>query len=150
MVLKMAIYPKYLGWTVRKWKLQLVIPVPTSKGKRWWSSLLTKLFMFSFHYSLSFIYQVTEMFRLTNLATSHLPKANNIFYWQILKNWHFFHITVKERQGTYSSDSSKARLWFTDIQQHELSPFLWAKQCARCWGYESEWSSVLPSKCHFT
>lgn len=63
------------------------------------------------------------MFRLTNLATSHLPETDNIFYWQILKNWHFFHITAEERHGNYSSHSSKSRLWFTDIQENELSPF---------------------------
>lgn len=39
------------------------------------------------------------MFRLTNLATSHLPETDNIFYWQILKNWHFFHILQRRGMG---------------------------------------------------
>lgn len=47
------------------------------------------------------------MFRLTShLANSHLPKANNIFYWQSLKNWDFFHITAVEKPGDYFSESS--------------------------------------------
>ena len=66
---------------------------------------------------LLFVSLTSEMFGLTNrLAKSHLTKASNIFYRQILKNWDFFYITAVEKPGDYSSDGSKAGLLFTDTQ----------------------------------
>ena len=64
------------------------------------------------------------MFVLTNhLANSHLPKASNIFFWRILKNWGFFHITAVEKPEDYSPDSFKAGLLFKVFNEPELSPF---------------------------